>query len=234
MAGPRDDRLRCSGRRGRTHLEHDVGPTRHDEWFVHQEVLAGGQRVRWASNAPSCVWLRQDGPARGLGQRFDAIGVVRGQRVSAARQDQATLGRPGRFRDGGDGLHGAGVDRFRPARARRHFGVVGSKVHGRAGRHQRLAEGQVEVDRPGRWPVRLPPCAAGKAAPPHGGVRSGLRDVSVHRPSRVGAEHADLVDRLVRADAAQLGRPVGGQQQQRRAGHRRFDDGREQVRDRGP
>ena len=46
-------------------------------------------------------------------------------------------------------------------------------------------------------------------------------------------EHPGLAGGLVRADAAQLGRAVGGQQQQRHAGVMRLERGRQQVRDRG-
>ncbi len=55
------------------------------------------------------------------------------------------------------------------------------------------------------------------------------RDGRVDRRANVPAEQPDLVDRLVRADAAQLGRPIGGQEHQRRAGQRRLDDRREEF-----
>jgi len=49
----------------------------------------------------------------------------------------------------------------------------------------------------------------------------------------VRAVEADLVDGLCRADVAQLGRAVGGEQQQREAREGCLDDGREEVGRRG-
>ena len=54
------------------------------------------------------------------------------------------------------------------------------------------------------------------------------------RPADVAAEDPDLVDGLRRASVAQLGRPVGGQQDERDARQRRLDDGGQQLRDGRP
>ena len=56
----------------------------------------------------------------------------------------------------------------------------------------------------------------------------------VDRPADLPAEDARLVDRLRRAAVAQLGRPVGGQQDERDARQRRLDDGRQQLGDGRP
>ena len=87
-------------------------------------------------------------------------------------------------------------------------------------RRQRLAPGQVEVDRAG------PRLAAGRGQGPAGdravveqAAVVGLVGPDFAEPAHRGAEGLDLVDRLPGADPAQLRRPVGAQHDQR---HPRF------------
>ncbi len=94
--------------------------------------------------------------------------------------------------------------------------------------HQRLAEGQVQVHGARRQAHRRPRELEDHVVP-RLLVGHVSRDGRVDRGANVPAEQPDLVDRLVRAHAAQLGRPVGGQEHQRRAGQRRLDDRREEF-----
>ena len=90
--------------------------------------------------------------------------------------------------------------------------------------------GSVEVDRARR--------ARERPSRPPGPRRRGRGAASRPPPSSSGSsanhfawrpEEADLVDRLGRAPVAQLGRPVGRQEDQRHAPERRLDDGRQEV-----
>ena len=94
-------------------------------------------------------------------------------------------------------------------------------------RRQRLAPGQVEVDRPG------PGLALGRGQRPAGdgavveqAVVVGLMGADFAEPAHRGAEELDLVDRLAGADPAQLRRPVGAQHDQRQRRFVGLADGR--------
>ena len=97
--------------------------------------------------------------------------------------------------------------------------------------HKGLAERQVEMDRTGiaAEPFRGRERPAGHRPP--GGVLPGpvVRRADLdEQPHRVAVQ-LELVDGLVGAGAAQLGRPVGGEQQQRHVRVRRLEHGWVQV-----
>ena len=112
----------------------------------------------------------------------------------------------------------ATVRRARPRRTSCRPGALRQRPRrGVDRRYQRLAEGAVEVDRPGRRRPRVrrpraPPCAD---VAQHARGRLGQRQID--EPLGVVAVETDLVDGLRRADVAQLVRPVGGQHDQRHA-----------------
>ena len=139
-------------------------------------------------------------------------------------------GRPARLpRPGPPDPRGPAVSpgqRFRPSvpagrdsGARRGPGV-------RQARHQRIPQRQVQVHRPGKAPVRpgrRRPRVAGQRPPVGIHPRAGLRHPGLGEPADRPAVEFQLVNGLVGAGAAQLGRPVGGQHQQRDAGLVRLD-----------
>ena len=100
-------------------------------------------------------------------------------------------------------------------------------------RRQRLAPGQVEVDRPG---ARLAAAAASARQATSGNAaarRHRPRECRLRRTSAPSAVELDLVDRLARADPAQLRRPVGGEHDQRQRRLVRLADRRVVVGRRG-
>ena len=87
-------------------------------------------------------------------------------------------------------------------------------------RRQRLAPGEVEVDRPRpRLAARRGQRPAGDRAVMEQPVVVGRVGADFAEPAHRGAEDLDLVDRLTGADPAQLRRPVGAEDDQR---HSRF------------
>ena len=91
---------------------------------------------------------------------------------------------------------------------------AGVRMAGSALGHERLLERRVHVDRAGRGPERRLDRAPARIAPGRDVVRRS-RDRRLHVGARVPAEQVVLVDRLVRARAAQVRRPVGGDEQER-------------------
>jgi hypothetical protein len=101
-------------------------------------------------------------------------------------------------------------------------------------RRQRLAPGEVEVDRPGpRLPSRGRDRAAGGRAVVEQAAVVGVVRPDLAEPAHRRAVELDLVDRLAGADRAQLGRPVGGQQDQRDRRQVGLADGGVEVGSRG-
>ena len=99
--------------------------------------------------------------------------------------------------------------------------------------HQRLAQRQVQVHRAGHAARRAAgqgPGPAGQRAPVPGQARPGLGHADLAEPAHRVPVQLELVDGLVGAGAAQLGRPVGGQHQQRHAGLVGLDDRGVEVR----
>ena len=123
----------------------------------------------------------------------------------------------------------------RVARPRPVVGAAGRVDELVAGGHQRLAERQVEVHRPGRRTAARRPTARGRqrrasAAPAPG--RS-VGHSGVVEPAHRVAEELHLVDGLPRAGVAQLGRAVGGAHDQRDAAVVRLEHRGVEVRGRG-
>ena len=119
----------------------------------------------------------------------------------------------------------------RPASPRRSAGR-----HPPASGHERLAQAQVEVNRP-RHGARRPrggrPGAAGQGAPVGVHPRPGLRHADLAEPAHRAPVQLQLVDRLVRAGATQLRGPVGGEHEQRHARLVGLDHRRVEMRGRG-
>ena len=90
---------------------------------------------------------------------------------------------------------------------------------------ERLAERQVEVHRPGRPRPRAP----GAASDRHVAGAAGVGDAGIVEPPHGAAVEVGLVDRLRRADVAQLGRAVGGHDEHRHVRQAGLDDGRVEV-----
>src|SRR5579875_372860 len=142
---------------------------------------------------------------------------------------------------------GAAVQRLGPviaARgpARRRPALLRRPIRAAAGqrriRHERLTQRQVEVDGPrgaARRARRARPRRAGEGPPVGHHPRTPLRHAGLAEPPHRAAVQLDLVDRLVGPGAAQFGRPVGGEHEERHAGlpgldHRRVKAGRRRAR----
>jgi hypothetical protein len=94
-------------------------------------------------------------------------------------------------------------------------------------RGERVTQGEVEVDRSGqaaRAARRLCPRLTGQRAPVRGCSGPWFWHAGLAEPAHRAAEQLDLVDGLVSAGAPELGRPVGGERQQRHAGLIGLDD----------
>ena len=106
----------------------------------------------------------------------------------------------------------------RPSRPSSASGSVAVTAPSIGERRQRLAPGQVEVDRSRtRLAASSPPGPAGDRAVVEQTLVVGLVCADFAEPAHGVAVELDLVDRLPGADAAQLRRPVGGQRDQRDA-----------------
>ena len=97
------------------------------------------------------------------------------------------------------------------------------------GRDQRLAQRQVEMDRPSRSFERRGDRSPGHRADMRQGVRRLVHQRELGEPFRMTTVKVVLVDRLRRAAIAQLRRPIGGQNDERHPGERSLDDGRREV-----
>ena len=98
-------------------------------------------------------------------------------------------------------------------------------------------KGRLRWTGPGRPPAppeRVRPGLAGQRAPVGGHPRPLLGQPGLAEPAHRAAVQLDLVDRLVGAGAGELGRPVGGQHQQRDRRLVGLDHGRVEVGRRRP
>ena len=98
-------------------------------------------------------------------------------------------------------------------------------------RHQRFAKRKVDVNRPGLCFGDGP---GGESAPHARGVRHLDRDTRIDEPTHGAAEEVLLVDRLVGPHPLQLGRTVGGDDDQRCARVRSLDHRGMKLRGGGP
>ena len=166
--------------------------------------------------------LGEDREARGAGQvreRLAQLGVElaagddhAGDRVADVPRDLVEQEGRGLEVDRGDRGQRASLASLQRQRVGRRDGALDRD------RRQRLAPGQVEVDRPGpRLAARRGQRPAGHRAVVQQAVVVGLVGADFAEPAHRRAVELDLVDRLPGADPAQLGRPVGGQDDQRHA-----------------
>ncbi len=98
-------------------------------------------------------------------------------------------------------------------------------------RHERLAKRKVDVDGTACSGLCIRP--GGEPSPQAAGIRHLDGSPGVDEPAHRGTEDALLVDRLVGPDSLQLGRAVGGQNDQGSARVGRFDHSRVKLRGRG-
>ncbi|CAM3899424.1 hypothetical protein NOGI109294_17900 [Nocardiopsis gilva] len=169
--------------------------------------------------------LGQQRPPRGHGQRQVGDGVV----VSVTADDDAALHR-WRRHGRGLGLRRRTLDPRSPVHAARQ-GFRPLLAAARPIRDERVAEGQVEVDRPGTLRVGRGPRTAGQRSPVGDHARQPLGRADLGEQAHGRSEELDLVDGLVGAGAAQLGWTVGGEHEQRHAAlvglqYRRVEVGR--------
>jgi len=187
--------------------------TEHDRAFDPAAQIGGQQQLtvrrhQIRAEPGAAADLGQQGPAPGASE-FLGLGAGAGSRddhgARTARDEEYRFGAVG----GQDGL-GEHSSRFgESGRARDQFGRQGDR-----GR-QRLPEGKVQLHR-----TRVERAEAGRgircpAGQGDGGARLGARAVRcglIDAQARRHAEQAGLQGGLVRADAAQLARPVGRQQ----------------------
>ena len=200
-----------------------LGPVGGGEPGRPEQAVVGGDRGRAAAGPGQRVG--QHRPAAGGGERVDGgrvqvrppAGDQQPPRVGPHRLGQAghvAGGRrphPGRR---GRPRRAAGPARRRlPAQPRQRLGAAAAGE-----RDQRVGEGQVEVDRPGRRAGRLGPGPAGQRPPVAAGPRVVAGHPDLAEPPHRRPVQLELVGRLVGPGPAQLGRPVRGQHQQRRPG----------------
>ncbi len=222
---PAQERQLAAGQPRPARRDDHVGPVRGGELRRLQQVRVGGQRMA-ALPGPGGR-LGQQRPARRGGQPGQ-----RGRVGAVAGHDHAPLG-PGQVQDGrgGSGREPGPRRPVRPPVQRLRPGSPVSPV--RVAGHQRLAQGQVQVHRAGqaaRRPAGQAPGPTGQRAPVPGHARPGLGHADLAEPAHCVPVQLELVDGLVGAGAAQLGRPVGGQHQQRHPGLVGLDDRGVEVR----
>ena len=200
-----------------------------------EEIGVGGQAHRPGPGTGG--GLGEHRPARLPGQAQQRRGVA----AAVAADDHAALG-PRQFQGTCPGGAAGKARPWPPVRAavqwlgpaaRRTALARGVRQAG----HQRLTQRQVQVHRPGE-PVAGArggrPGTAGQRPPVGVHARPRLRHPGLAEPADRVPVQLDLVDGLVRAGAAQLRRPVGGEHEQRYPGLACLDHGRVEVRRRGP
>jgi hypothetical protein len=153
---------------------------------------------------------------------------------------QAGLGAPGDddrpvrvARDDGERAAGCGgvLARRRAQQPRPAAAATGLRIVAELrGRDERLAQREVQVHRTRTPFERRPDRAAGERAHPATALGRRVVRADLEEPLRRAAVQVDLVDRLPGADLAQLGRPVGGQHEERDARLERLDDRGREVR----
>ena len=169
-------------------------------------ITNGSPRARAGCRTRRC--RRRPGTARRRSRPRRAPRRARHRDRRRARPSSSTAGAPNQ--DGRSPASGSRYGRFRctgPGRPRARAEGRGKRLFGDVAQHQALLSVTGVVDRVRHRQIGFVP----------------------HRR----CEHAGLAGGLVRADAAQLGRAVGGQQQQWHAGVVCLERGRQQVRDRG-
>ena len=183
-----------------------VGAGEHDgarSSLEDERLVLGLGRHVGLADAATALVERSGCLVLGLGLDRRPVGVVVGRRLELGRGHAHPRGQLSRQRLA---VRQVQVHGTRRARARAEGG--GERLVGERAQHRRSAR-----------------------ASPSASIASGTGRSASSRT--VGANMPGLAGGLVGADAAQLGRPVGGQQQQRHAGVMRLERGRQQVRDRG-
>jgi hypothetical protein len=101
-------------------------------------------------------------------------------------------------------------------------------------RGQRVAKPKVDMHRTGvgRPPAERRPGGPKTSGTPGGEGGNGIGGLKVKRQTDSGTEQVPLLNRLVSANALQLGRAVGSQSEQRHARSRCLDDGGVKIRGR--
>ena len=221
---------------------------------------SGGRRGPPATGAAAWTWAgrRCGGRRSGRGRRRSARRAAgrRSGRSRPARAGRRRAGRPaaacraprrprpaprrGRrarsWRPATITARGAGVEVDRRSAARRAAGAPPGRVVAARGQrlveHERLAQREVQVH--GAGPPRRGLCvgAEGEAADPAQPLGRRLVRADLEEPLRRVAVELELVDRLPGADVAQLGRAVGGEDDQRHARLVRLDHRGQVVRGR--
>ncbi len=180
-------------------------------------------------------------PRGGLGEHRNAVlggeggeGGGYSRAGFAAGDRQRATGARDRIGEGANqlGLGGAGgkADRQRslPFAALTRERVSGGDISRPRLGPERIAPGQVQVHRPAPA-ERLRDCPAGDRAVVQQAIVVRIVAADFAEPAHGGAVEADLVDRLPRADAAQLRRPIGSEGDQRHARQVGLGDRRVQV-----
>ena len=202
------------------------GTTESRKSLVAQQQVVGGDDVGAVVRAAAQLRGRlgedrEAGDAGEVGERLAQLGIELAAGDDHAGDRVARCARRPPRAGSAEGSRSIGVTAVsgRSSRPSSASGSVAVTAPSTGHRRQRLAPGQVEVDRAG---ARL---AAGGGERPAGGravvqqpVVVGLVGADLAEPAHRGAVELDLVDRLAGADPAQLRRPVGGQHDQR---HRR-------------
>jgi hypothetical protein len=208
---------RRSRRSRRTKAQHDLGCS------CGWEARRAKERIVGVDNAVERVhacsqpgqWLRQDRPAEAFGQRSDLVGrqpVWLGPAVDNAALAPNLVGDP--------------RDEFarRGRRQRRLcYKLRSERLEWSPRLDKWLPEREVHVYRPGRG-LRRQRCdtRSHRACEPEHELAA-VSERHLQRALHVRAVEATLVDGLVGADVAQLGRPVGGQHDERDARERGLD-----------
>ncbi len=225
----------AAGQAGPPGRHDDVRPVFGDELGRVEQVRIGGQAHRPGPGTGG--GLGEHRPARLPGQAQQRRGVA----AAVAADDHAALG-PRQFQGTCPGGAAGKARPYPPVRAAVQWLGPAARRTALARRvrqagHQRLTQRQVQVHRPGD-PVAGArggrPGAAGQRPPVGVHARPRLRHPGLAEPADRVPVQLDLVDGLVRAGAAQLRRPVGGEHEQRHPGLAGLDHGPVEVRRRGP
>ena len=197
--------------------QHEVGRVAGGPLGVAQQRVVVRDRCRAAARAGQRVGEQRQRERVGeRGERLAEAGVA----LAAARDDHAARVRVDRRAQAVEQrLRGARL-RARPRDPRAAAGApaaAGLLLGQRLVEHERLAQREVEVDRAGAAVERGPERAAGELAQPAHALGRGRLVVDLEVPLGRAAVELDLVDRLPGAELAQLGRAVGGEDEQRHA-----------------
>ncbi len=197
------------------------------EGRVAQQQVVGGDRVRSLARARVCGSASTGTPRRSANAAISEATCS----SSSVRPATSTV-RGGRGTRPASARCPRGARRGRPtvARPRGPRAPAGSCAR-RLAEDERLAQRHVEMDRTGPALERRPVGAAGELPDP--AHRRGVehrRELELAEPLGVVAVELELIDRLAGADVAQLGRPIGGEHDQRDPAPVRLHDGGHQLR----